>query len=324
MGARDMKKLTGIILAVVFAAGMITAETIDRIVAKVNEEIITLSELNREMEPVRKEITSRFSGAQRDQALKEAEDQILDSLIESILVYQKAIELEYPAYVEDEVTGRIQQVMSDRNFRDTEEFETALAKEGLSMKSYRESIEKMLVSQAMVSDFINHRISLLTPEIERYYQNHQADFSTSEEVTLREIVLDTSKGVSEAETLAADIADRVLRGESFAEMASRYSSGSTAGKGGEIGTYVVERLNAEIRKVLEGVEEGKVSSAQKSSEGLIIYYVDARKPAAVKPLDEVRNEISNTLFMQKQSPEYERFITQLREEAYIQIFAELR
>ena len=319
-----MKKLIGVVLTVVIVTCMTNAGTVDRILAKINDEIITLSELRREMEPYRREIMSKVPAAQQEQVLKETEERILNSLIEASLIYQRAIEMEYEANVEEDVTSYIQQIMRDNNFRDTEEFENALAQDGQSLKSFREAIEKQAVSQALVNDFINSRISLLTPEIERYYQNNQADFSSLEEVALSEIILDTAKGLSEAENLAAEITDRFRRGESFATLAGQYSKGTTAGKGGEIGTYVIDKLNAEIRKALVGVEEGEISAPQKSAEGIIIYRVDVRKPAIVQPLDEVRDEIRNILYQQKRNPEYERFMTQLKEDAYIQIFSEMQ
>jgi peptidyl-prolyl cis-trans isomerase SurA len=319
-----MKELTGMVLAIIFAAGMAGAKTVDRIVAKINDEIITLSELRKEMEPLRKEIMSKVPAAQQEQELKAAEEQTLNRMIESALIYQKAIEMEYNAHMESVITSEIQQIMKDNNFKDTEEFENALAQQGESLKTFRESIERQIISYGLVNDFITLRISLLTPEIERYYQNHQADFSTPEEVTLSEIILDTANGVSEAENRAADIAGRVRQGESFAALAGLYSKGATAGKGGGIGTYIVDRLNAETRKAIAGVEEGEISAPRKSVEGLVIYRVDVRKQAIVRPLEEVRDEIKNILFQQKRGPEYERFMTQLKEEAYIQIFPEAR
>ena len=319
-----MKKLAGTVLAVIFAVSMAGAEVIDRILAKVNDEIIMLSELKREMEPVRRDIMNKIPAAQQEQALKTMEEQVLNGLIESALIYQKAIELEYNAHVEEDVTSYIQEIMKDNNIKDTDEFEDALAQQGESLKSFRETIEKQMTSQALVNDFIHARISLLTPEIERYYQNHLAEFTTPEEVTISEIILDTSSGVSEAEIRMTDIVDRVRQGESFAALARQYSKGATAGKGGGIGTYVIDKLNAETRKALVGVGEGEISAAQKLAEGLIIYRVDVRKPEVIKPLDEVSEKIRNTLYQQKRNPEYERFITQLKEDAYIQIFTEMQ
>ncbi|MDR1726669.1 MAG: peptidyl-prolyl cis-trans isomerase [Acidobacteriota bacterium] len=322
-----MKKTVGsilAILAILFASDMAAAGTIDRILAKVNDEIITLSELRREMEPIRKEIMSKLSGPQQEQELKKAEDQILDNLIESALIYQKAVEMEYNAEAEERVDAYIQEVMKSNNLKDTDELENALAQEGKSLKSYKEYIERQMISQALVNDFINSRISLLTPEIERYYQNHQADFTTPGEVTLSEIVIDTAGGDAAAESRAAEVAGRIDAGESFATLAEQYSKGATAGKGGGIGSYIVEKLNPDTRKAIENVKEGGVSAPQKESAGLVIYRVDARTAAVVKPLDEVKDAIKDILYQEKRTPEYDRFITQLKEEAYIQIFPEMQ
>lgn len=319
-----MKKLTGVVLLVIFAAGMAAAGTIDRILVKINDEIITLSELKRAMEPYRREIMSKVPPAQQEQTLKETEEKMLNNLIEAALIYQRAIEMEYNASMEKEVTEEIQQVMKENNFRDTEELENALAEEGTSLRAFRENLEKQIISAGLVNDFINSRISLLTPEIERYYQNHQEDFSTPGEVTLSEIILDTTKSISDAESLASDIANRIRRGEPFADLARQYSKGATAGKGGGIGTYVIDKLNDETRNALNGVGAGEISKPRKFAEGIIIYRVDARKEAVVQPLDEVRDEIKGILYQQKRIPEYNRFITQLREDAYIQIFPEMQ
>lgn len=314
-----MKKSMGSILVILFVANMAGAGTVDRILAKVNDEIITLSELNREMEPVRKEIMGKLSGAQQEKELKQVEEQILNNLIEAALIYQKAVELEYNAHAEEKVDDTIQDVMKSNNLKSTDELEDALAQEGRSLKTYKEYIERQIISQELVNDFINSRISLLTPEIERYYQNHQEDFTTPGEVTLSEIILDAA-----TESSAAEIARRVKEGESFATLAGQYSKGTTAGKGGGIGTYIVDKLNPDTRSAIANVSEGEISSPQKSAEGLVIYRVDARKSVVVQPLDEVKDVIRNVLYQQKRMPEYDRFIAQLKEDAYIQIFPEMQ
>ena len=318
-----MKKMVKSILLILFVTNMVGARTIDRILAKVNDEITTQSELNREMEPIRKEIMSKVPGPQQEAELKKAEEQILNSLIESALIYQKAVELEYNAQAEDRVDSYIQEVMKSNNIKDTDELENALAEDGKSLRSYREQIERQIISSDLVNEFINSRINLLTPEIERYYKNHQDDFTTPEEVTLSEIILDATNA-EEARGRADDITRRIKEGESFATLARQYSKGTTASKGGDIGTYIVDRLNPDMRKVIANVRDGEISTPQKSTEGLIIYRVDARNPTAVQPLDEVRDTIRNILYQQKRMPEYDRFITQLKEDAYIQIFSEMQ
>lgn len=319
-----MRRLMGGILVLLLGTFIAEGKTVDRILAKVNDEIVTLSELSREMAPIRKELEAKFSGAQLEQALQKAEKQALDSLIEEKLIYQKAVELEYQANAEERITAFIQQIMKDNNLKDTDELEDALLKEGRSLKEYREYLERRIISQELVNDFINARVSLLTPEIEKYYQNHLNDFTTPEEVTLSEIIITNTEGLQDAESRANDIYRRLQQGESFTSLASQYSKGTTAAKGGGIGTYMQTKLNPDTAKAVANLKDGEVSKPQKLADGFILYRLDSRKPAVVRPLEEVKDSIRNVLYQQKRNPEYDRFITQLKEDAYIQIFPEIK
>jgi peptidyl-prolyl cis-trans isomerase SurA len=319
-----MHKLIGGVLFILFGQGILAAKTVDRILVKVNDEIITLSELNREMEPVRKDIKSKYSGAQLEQAIQKAEKQTLDGLIEEKLIYQKAVELEYPANAGDKVDTYIQDLIKENNLKSTDDLEEALAREGKSLKEYREMIERKMISQDLVNDFIGAKISLLTPEIEKYYQNHVADYTTPEEVTLSEIIIAKTEGSPEAENRANDLYRRIQQGEAFATLANQYSIGTTANKGGNIGTYLLEKLNPETIKAISKLKENEASKPQKIAEGFIIYRLDARKPAVTLPLEEVKDSIKGKLYNEKRIPEYERFIQQLKEDAYIQIFPEMK
>ena len=318
-----MKKLFLGILVAVFGICLVNAKTVDRIIAKVNDEIITQSELNRAMEPVRKDLASKYSGEQLEQAIQKAEKQAMDSLIEEKLIYQKAVELEYTAQAESQVTEYLQQIMKDNNLKDTEELEEALAREGKSLKEYRDYLQRRIVSQQLVESFIDARISFLTPEIEKYYKNHLSDYTTPEEVTLSEIIITDTNSTTSAEARSQEIYRRLQQGESFATLASQYSKGPTANTGGSIGTYLLKKLNPDTVKAIAKLKGGEVSKPQKSAEGYVLYRMDARKSAVVRPLEEVKDAIKEKLYQEKRNPEYERFITQLREEAYIQIFPEM-
>ncbi|HYK88529.1 MAG TPA: peptidyl-prolyl cis-trans isomerase, partial [Acidobacteriota bacterium] len=104
----------------------------------------------------------------------------------------------------------------------------------------------------------------------------------------------------------------------------QYSKGPTASKGGSIGTYLPAKLNPDIAKAIASVKEGDVSDVVKSGDTCSIYRVDSRKPAVIKPLAEIRDEIKNRIYEQKFNPEFDRFIAQLKEDAYIQIFGEIK
>jgi peptidyl-prolyl cis-trans isomerase SurA len=319
-----MKSLLWAIPTVLLAFSSAPAKTVDRIVAQVNEDIITLSELNRETAEFRKDLASKYTGPQLEQMTQKAEQQALDNLISEKLMYQKGVELGFNADVDSKVSAEVQGLVKELNFKDTEELEKYFEDAGHSLKDYRENVKRQIIVHDLIYAFVDSRITLLTTEIEKYYQEHQAEFSTPEEVTLSEILIDSEGNGTDAEARANDIYSRLQKGESFADLATQYSKGSTANKGGSIGTYLLSKLNADTVKMIAGLKEGDVSKPQKIKEGLIIYRIDTRKVAAMVPLEQVRAEIKNRIHIKKRGPEIERYVNQLKEESYINILPEMK
>ncbi|MBZ5499191.1 MAG: SurA N-terminal domain-containing protein [Acidobacteriia bacterium] len=298
-------------------------KVVERIVAQVNDDIITLSDLNREMAKRRQELADQYTGDQLEQELKKTEDSVLEDLIRKRLILQKATELGMGSGMDVQVSAYIEQLRKQNGIKDMDEFERALEQQGMTLAGFREDIKKEMIIQDVKGYFVDSRITILSEEIERYYKDHTKDYSSPEEVTLSEIVVPSNGPDPQAEALANEYRRRALQGESFATLASQYSKGGTAGKGGGIGTYQVMKLKPDIANAVTAVKEGDVSLVVKIAEGYAIFRVDARKPSVVRPFGEVKDDIKKLLYQQKFVPEFERFIAQLKEDAYIQKFPEL-
>ena len=296
---------------------------VDRIVAQVNDDIITQSEINREMAQARQELATKFTGEQLEEELKKEEKTVLEDLIRQRLFLQKANELGMGSGMDVQVSAQIEAMRKQYNIKDIEEFEKALESQGMTLAAYREYIKKQLIIGDLINSFVNSRITLLTEELERYYKDHLKDYSSPEEVTLSEILIPISGNDGQAESLANEYRRRLLKGESFAAMASQYSKGPTAGKGGGIGTFQTARLSPDITDAIASLKEGEISQVVKIGDHYAIFRVDSRKAPQIRPFEEVRNEIKNILFTQRQRPELERFVALLKEDAYIQVFAEI-
>ncbi len=315
-----MKKLLWVIPVLLYGLCIAEAKTVDRIIAQVNDDIITLSELNERMAGIRQELAAKYAGEQLEKLLQDAEKQALESLVEEKLLYQKAMELGVGENVDAQVAAYLQQIIKEYNLKDMDTLENELAKQGKTLKDFREEKRREIIIRELVDGFVGSRISLLTPEVEKYYRDHAADFTTPEEVTLSEIIL-TGEG---AESRANELYRRLQQGESFSALASQYSKGPTANKGGSTGTYLVSKLRPEEVQAIANLKEGDISKPQKFQDGYLIYHIDGRKYAAVKSLDEVRDEIRTRLYNAKFAPEYERFISQLKDDAYINYPPEIK
>ena len=119
----------------------------DRIYAQVNDDIITLSDVNRRMDAIRKDLSKRYSGEKLEQAVLKEKEGVLDSLIEEKLLIQKAVEVGIDAEVEPKVSSRIQQVMKDNGIEDMDQFGDILEQQGSSLSAYRDLIRDDIMSQ---------------------------------------------------------------------------------------------------------------------------------------------------------------------------------
>lgn len=321
-----MKNLLWAIPAILFAFCVAEAKTVDRILVQVNDEIITMSEVNRIMreQGIREQLAAKYNGDELEQEIQKAQKQILDSLIEDKLLYQKAMELGFSSDIDKDVSAAIQHLIKERGLKDTEELEKALEQQGSTMAEFREGYRRRIISDALIDTFVRSRITLLTAELERFYQDHIAEFTSPGEVTLSDIEITIRGDAKEAENRADDLYRRLQQGESFPTLASQYSNGATAGKGGSIGTYLVSTLNANAAKAIANLKEGEISKPQMEKDSYIIYRVDSKKPAVVRPIEEVRDQIRVQIFNQKFAPEYDRYVSRLKEDAYIQYFSEIK
>jgi peptidyl-prolyl cis-trans isomerase SurA len=319
-----MKYFFWVIPAVLFSFCTADAKTVDRILVQVNDDIITMSEVNRELADFRREAETKYSGEQLEDMVQKAEKQVVENLIQQKLLYQKAIELGFNANVDTRVSAYLQEIIKRYKLKDTDELEKALEQQGTTLRDFRERIRKEMINRDLVQEFVGSRITLLYQEVEKYYKDHESEFSTPEEVTLSEIVLPTNGDDAGTLERANEICRRAAQGESFATLASQYSKGVTANKGGSSGTYEIGKLNPETVSAIANLKESELSKPQKLKDSYVIYRIDSRKPAVVPPLDQVRDQIRDRLYEKKFAPEFDRFIAQLKEDAYIQYFTEIK
>ena len=313
-----MKKIFWIIPAIIFSLSVTEAKVVDRILAQVGSEIITLSDLNRKIALQQHELAAKYTGEQLAEMTQKLEKAALDDLILDKLLYQKSIQIGYSRDAEVEISEEIQRILEENNIKDLDQLEGILAQDGRTIKDLREEIRRQFISQDLIREFVSNRIVVLMPEVEKYYKDHAADFTSPEEVSISEIVL---KGEG-SENLANDLYSRLQKGEAFATLANQYSKGPTANKGGSTGTYLVSSLKEEEINAIADLKEGEISKPQKTEDGYVIYRIDSRKYAAIRPLEEVTNEIKDLIFRKKFNPELQRFFSKLKEEIYWQIFSE--
>lgn len=310
--------------AILLSFGLAYAEdpvVLDEIVAKVNHEIITLTDLQRELNLLRSGLEEQFRDPQQQEQVYEQQKRaLLRSIIENKMMLQRAEELGLAANIDTDVAAFLEETRKQAGIPNMEVLDQVLRQRGSSLAQYRESIKQRMIIESLLGQFVYSKLTVLTPEIEAYYQRHIDQFTEPEEVELAEILLLTEgKEKDQVRTRTEEALQRLRNGAPFEEVAREFSEGPTASRGGGIGTFRRGSMAAPLEAVVFELEEGQTTNIIETDYGLQIVKVLERQPTRVKPLEEVRLQIQTALYESKAGPELQSFLENLRDESYIYI-----
>ncbi|MCC6344298.1 MAG: peptidylprolyl isomerase [Bryobacterales bacterium] len=305
-------------VAVLFAADV---TTIEEIVAKVNGDIVTRTELLRSRAQLEAQLRQqKMTGAQLEQTLKEREGQMLRDRIDQLLLVQKAKDLNIN--VEAEVSKQLAEIQKRLNIADTEKFQQAVRDNlGTPFEDYKNEMRNSLLTDRVIRQEI--QVNVPRADVEKYYNEHKTEFVRDERIFLGEIFLSTegkdAGAVAQIEKKAKDLAARAKKGEKFPELARDNSDSQTAQSGGDLGGFKKGELNPVIEKMLWDKERNYVTDPIKQANGFLILKVMEKHQAGQASLDEVESEIQNRLFSARFQPKIREYLTKLREEAFLEI-----
>lgn len=317
-----MKKFISLwFLAVILAASSLQAESVDRIVAVVNEDIVILSELNAAFEPYRKRIEDTYKGAERDTALAESRKAFLNRLIDASLIEQEARKNGI-SVKDEEVTAAIKD-MADRRNVAMDDLVKELAKEGLSLNAYKKEVREQMVRMRLLRREIKSRLMVTDQEIGEYYRVHRSDYEGREAVRIQQILLNLPKGAGgeakeKIRKAAEEINGRLKNGEPFELLAASISPGPVAG-GGDLGFIERGMVLPEVEKAAFALDKGAVSGIIESPAGFHIIRALDKRGGGLKPIDEVREEIQGRIEEQKMMKKFDEWLAALRKKSLIEI-----
>ena len=299
------------------SAGIAAAEVIERIVAVVNDEIITEQDLQITMAPVAAQYRTLYSGMELQERLKEAHRDFLQNVIEDKLILSEAKRLQV-IVKDDEVDAMMADVRNKFPTRDV--FLKSLEEQGLTEKKLWNRFRDQILTQKLVAFQVKSKVSVSPGEVSEYYKTHQEEFVEGDKARLQQILIRVgNRSAEEARAFAESLILQLNEGKPFEELARTYSEGAEAKEGGEMGWFERGQLAGEINLEVFVLEEGQVTPPLKSTLGYHIFKVVEKKKFAVKPLPDVRNKIIEVIFKQKLKIRLESWIQDLKKNAYISI-----
>lgn len=299
--------LTLLILA---AAPARAAEVVDRIVAVVNGEIITLFEINERLKPV----LDQFKGRQLSDADKAAlvsfKKELLQKLIDDILLAQEIKKFNITAS-DVEVENQIQTFKDEHRLTEAALLEQ-LKLEGMTRQEFTDKMRKDILRQRLLGAMVRRKVVVTSEEVQRYYDEHKQDFAKDRTVHLGLILLPPG-------TPAGPLRERIIKGEiSFAEAADAFSEGPGKGQGGDIGVLDWKSLAPEWRQSLEGVAEGAVSQPFAISGREALLSPRTVEAGDTQGLQAIEKDIRDKIFSEKMQGRFSEYMDELRSKAVIE------
>ena len=318
--------LCGICLLLLGAASVGHAEEgvlVDRIVAEVNNDIITLYDLNHKAAPYIKRVKAMARPLEEERRMiYELREKVLDQMIDEMLTDQ---EIEhYNIKVSEEAIDNTIEEMKKRTYMTDQQLRDRLEKEGLTMDEYRDQMKNQILRMRLINREVKSKIVITDEDIRAYYEKNRDRYVGEGSVHLRQILMNVPSTASEEEKKVtreklAAIRQQVIDGASFETLARQYSESPLAKDGGDLGTFKMSDLAPYILSALSGLKAGQVTEVVENDLGMQLFFVEAIEEGQSKSLEAVKVEIENILYDEIVNQKFMGWLEEMRERSHIKI-----
>lgn len=292
------------------------AEVLEEIVAKVNDEVITKTDLEGEEQAMTADVYRSFSGPELDRKLAEGKTILLRRMIDRRLLMQRAERM----FTElDKMSDSLVEMFLDQQkIKDKAELGRLLASDGLTLDQFKRRLLENYAPEEVLRYEVGGRVAVGDKEVEAYYRDHPDEFVVPAEATVREIVLLTEGAdKEERRRRAEEVRARAVAGEDFAALAKEASQAGTKDNGGLLGTIHKGDIAAELEAAAFSIPVGSVSPVIEMSHGFHLLKVDARTDAASRPLEQVREQVRDQIADRRYAKDLQAFLDKSWNEATI-------
>ena len=298
-------------------------ELVDRIVAIVNDDCITLSELNEALEPYARQIRDAvYSAEEERQMLIKLRQEMLNTMIDQMLTDQEGEEFGV-SISEEEVDRKIEQIIGEQSLTE-EALRKSLEAEGYTLEEYRNKIREQMLRLKLINIKVKSKIAITDEEIKEYYDKHKEAYKGNAKYHLATILIrvpTSATGDERADALKRieAVVEKFKAGGAFDELARQYSEDRTAKHGGDLGLFSIDELSSEFQETVRGMKEGEISPVVKTPQGYQVIMLQGIKNAPGKSIEEATIEIQEKLYTELVERKYKEWFKELRERSYIKI-----
>lgn len=305
------------------APGASETEVVDRIVAVVNNDIISLVDLEQMMKPYMEKIrSSKYPPDKQSEFIAKLREDMLDQLITQKLTDQESKRANI-VVSEKEVDSAVNRI-KESNFYSDEELKAVLRKEGLSIEDYRNRMKEQIVRSRLVSMEVKSKVVITREEIKAYYESHPEEYQGGKKYRLRNILLkvpspDDEEGKDKIRKKMEMILGKLKKGEPFEKTARQYSEAPSAAEGGNLGEIDHDVLAPQLQEAFADMKSGQLTPVLDTDQGYQIFLIEKAAEGSGKSLEEAWPEIEDKLFQEIVNKKFQSWLDDLRKRSHIKI-----
>ncbi len=322
MGRRPILILSFLVLGAAPAAWA-QRQLVDRVVAVINDEAVTQSEMEIYLRPIYEDLKHQYEGEELMHQLNETRLKLLNQMIEDRLVFQEAKARGLTAD-DSEIDEQVAKLKS--HYPSEVAMEKEMTSQGYSMAELRENLKRQVLIRKLQDMEVRARVVVSPREIEEYYKAHPADFTEESKIKLLSITIRKSKEAEEkglldeaAKKKIESIDGRIRKGESFEKLARDSSEDAHAKEGGQVGWVHKGDLLPSIEESIYELKEGSISPVLETPGAYHLFKIQEKNAGRLVPLEEVRLKIQSFLFREKAGKRFKEWMQELKAHAYISV-----
>lgn len=306
------------------------ADVVDRVVAIVNNDVITLSEVNQEGKALLQRVAENVSPSDLSEALKTTRQKIIEQLIEKKIMLQEAEKASIS--VSDEEADMAYQRIRERSRLTPEQFQKQLAAAGMNEAQYKENLKTQVLSSKLVNQEIRSKVIIPEDKIIDYYDTHYTERVGEGGYYLLQIGISWDENAPEGSTTpstretakqkAEVIRDSAVQGEDFRDLAEKHSSLPSSVDGGDIGVFKGDDMSPEMLETISRTKPGEISTIIETSSGFQFFKVLSSQEGQIVTkvsYDSVKDEIHEILYQQEMEARYLEWLKEMKSRAYIKV-----
>jgi len=293
-------------------------EVVEAIVAVVNGDYISLSEYLEKHDTIYQIMRSQLQGEEFSTQYEQIKKNLMDTMITELLLLQEAKREGYD--VTQEVQQQIESFREQNGFGSNEELSRALNEQGMTFEDWRQDLEDNLLRQYVLFNQVGRSIVIDDSELVGYYNQNREQFRQPEEYTLKAIYISTeSRTGEEVEARKKEIDGKIAAGEDLSELAAEYGEGPEKDAQGDLGSFKKGDLAPSLEEAVVGLEVGDYSPWIQMPAGWYLLHLEEKKESVIASFEEVKGEIQQMLYAQKNEVEVNKYLEELKGRSFIKI-----